>query len=439
MTRTELLDRLRLASAFLIGLTLPISVSLSEIFCGLGFVVLLAEWRPSLAWEQLRRNPVAWAALALFAVLGLGTIYSTAPTHDAMRSWLRYRELLYLPLFMLICRDAKAQRAGLYGFFGGVALILAVGTTPLYRPLAHVVGAIIGRIPRDSAFGSYITEGMLVALGTYFFTIEAIRHRKHRKIAIVFVVWGLLYALFLNTGRTGYVVLIIAAVMLLAQLAPRRLWLPGAALIIVAAGIFTFLSPRMHERMMGVGRALEGAGQITPGSQAGDKQGSGVRQEPDPGQMDLSMMKGGDPISLAQSSANSRIQFLRLGAEAFLQHPILGTGTGSFERTYAVLAAQHHVLPTTNPHNEYVLIAVQTGAVGLAVLLIFFLILWRQSRKLPIWEARQAQVLVLSFAVACLFNSLLMDHKDGHTFAFLVSLFFSGAYLRGDQRRHHDL
>jgi hypothetical protein len=79
MPRTELLDRLRIASAFLIGLTLPISVSLSEIFCGLGFVVLLAEWRPALAWEQLRRNPVAWAALALFAILGLGTLYSTAP------------------------------------------------------------------------------------------------------------------------------------------------------------------------------------------------------------------------------------------------------------------------------------------------------------------------------------------------------------------------
>ena len=150
-------------------------------------------------------------------------------------------------------------------------------------------------------------------------------------------------------------------------------------------------------------------------------------------------MLQGDAISLAQSSANSRLEFLRLGAQAFLQHPILGTGTGSFERTYAVLAAEHHTLPTTNPHNEFVLIAVQTGAIGLAALLVFFVVLWQQSRTLPIWEARQAQVLVLSFAVACLFNSLLMDHKDGHTFAFLVSLFFSGAYLREDQRRHHDL
>jgi O-antigen ligase len=272
-----------------------------------------------------------------------------------------------------------------------------------------------------------------VALGTYFFTIEAIRRPEHRKIAIVFVVWGLLYALFLNTGRTGYVVLFIAALMLLAQLAPRRLWLPGAAVILVAATAFVFLSPRMHERMIGMSRALEqGGGQDTT-----------VRKLPpvnNPnGPLELGQVRGVDAASLAASSANTRLEFLRLGGEAFLRHPILGTGTGSFNRTYEELAAQHHTLPTHNPHNEYLLIAVQMGAVGLAALFAFFIILWRRTHSLPIWEARQGRVLILCFAVACLFNSLLMDHKDGHSFAFLVSLFFSGVPPREDQRRHHDL
>ena len=432
MLKPELADRLRIASAFLIGLTMPISVSFSEIFSVLGFLVLLAEWQPAENWRQLRGDPVAWAALGLFAMLGLGTLYSTAPLPEAVRSWFRYRELLYLPLFMLICRDARARKAGLYGFLAGIVLILAVGTTPLYRPLAKAVGAVIGRTPYDSAFGSYITEGMLVALGTYFFTIEAIRRPEHRKIAIVFIAWGLLYALFLNTGRTGYVVLFIAALMLLAQLAPRRLWLPGAAVILVAAAAFIFLSPRMHERMIGMSRALEhGGGQDT----------SIRKQQPvNPNApLELGQVRGVDAASLAASSANTRLEFLRLGGEAFLRHPILGTGTGSFNRTYEALAAEHHTLPTHNPHNEYLLIAIQMGAVGLAALVAFFIILWRRTGSLPIWEARQGQVLVLCFAVACLFNSLLMDHKDGHSFAFLVSLFFSGVPPREDQRRHHDL
>src|SRR5262249_42540414 len=205
-----------------------------------------------------------WAALGLFVLLGLGTLYSTAPLPEAVRSWLRYRELLYLPLFMLICRDEQARRAGLYGFLGAVVLILIVGMTTLYRPLAQAVGAVVGRTPHDSAFGSYITEGMLVALGTYFFAIEAIRRPQHRTLALVFVAWGLAYAIFLNTGRTGYVVLLIAALTLLLQFTPRRLWLPGIALVVIAAGAVVVLSPRMHERMLGISRALQqGGGQDT--------------------------------------------------------------------------------------------------------------------------------------------------------------------------------
>src|SRR5262249_32813567 len=155
--------------------------------------------------------------------------------------------------------------------------------------------------------------------------------------------------------------------------------------------------------------------------------------QPPNGPIELTEIRGADAIALAASSANTRLEFLRLGTEAFLSHPLLGTGTGSFARTYGALAAAHHTLPTTNPHNEYILIGVQTGAVGRAALIIFFLVLWRRAGSLPLWEARQARVLVLCFAVACLFNSLLMDHKDGHSFAFLVSLFFSGAPRREDR------
>jgi hypothetical protein len=435
--KPELTDRLRVASAFLLGLTLPISVSVSEIVSVLGFLVLLAEWRPAENWRQLRTDPVAWAALGLFALLGLGTLYSTAPLLEAVRSWMRYRELLYLPLFMLICRDDKARQAGLQGFFGAIVLILLVGMTTIYRPLAHLVGHVVGRTPYDSAFGSYITEGMLVALAVYFLAIEAIRRPTHRKLAVALLTWGLLYTLFMNTGRTGYVVLLLAAISLVVQMAPRRLWLPGAILILVSAAGLVVFSPRMHERMLGLGHALEqGGGQETVVHKMWpDTTPTGANlTEADP-----AMARGPDAVAIAAASANTRLEFLRIGSEAMLLHPLIGTGTGSFQRTYATLAAAHHTLPTTNPHNEYILITVQLGAIGLAALLAFFAILWHRTRRLPLWDARRGQVLVLTFAVACLVNSLLMDHKDGHTFAFLVSVFFSGAAAREDQHRRHDL
>ena len=402
--KAALLDRARVVVAFLIGLTIPVSVSISEIFSVIGFLIVLLEWRPEASWKQLAANPVAWAAVTLFAVLGLGTLYSAVPLPEALRIWGKYRELLYLPLFMLLCRDSAARRAGLYGFLGAVVLILAVGSTTLYPPLARLVGLVIGRVPFESAFGSYISEGMMVALGTYFFAVEAVLRPERRKVFVALAAWALLYGLFLNTGRTGYIVLVALAVILLLQLAPRRFWLPGAAVVLAVAGTLMYLSPRMHERMAGVGQALQGEGS-----------------------------------SYASTSAGARLQYLQLGGEAFLSHPVLGTGTGSFAATYATLAAQHDYPPAGNPHNEYVMIGVQTGAVGLIALFGFFAVLWRTAGRLPTWDARRAQALTLAFVVACLFNSLLLDHKDGHNFAFLVALFFSGVHRREDQHRHHDL
>ncbi|HZT19893.1 MAG TPA: O-antigen ligase family protein [Dongiaceae bacterium] len=420
--QTARLDRLRAGLAFLIGLTLPISVSASETLCLLAFLLLLVEWRPAETARLWAANPVAWAGGGLFLLLGVGVLWSTAPWGEAFREWSRYRELLYLPLLLLVCRDEAARRAGLYGFFAAVALILAVGSTTLYPPLARVVGAVIGRVPYDSAFGSYITEGMQVALATYFFSVEAIRHPKHRPLAVALVAWALLYAMFLNTGRTGYVVLIVVAVALLLQLAPRRFWIPGGAAILLAAAVLLFLSPRLHERMLGVGAAIQV-------QMKGDKV--------DPSK--VPQLPGGIRPTLAETSANARIEFMRIGWQAFQAHPILGTGTGSFARTYAELAEKEHAWPTRNPHSQYVLMAVQLGAVGLLALLAFFATLWLAAGRLPLWESRQARALTAAFALACLFNSMLMDHKDGHTFVFLLALFFGGLGAREDQRRRHDL
>jgi O-antigen ligase len=445
------LERLRLGNAFLIGLSMPVSVTFSEIFSLLALLVLLAERRTAANLRLWRDNPVFWAGCGLFAVLALGTTYSIVPASESLFALFKYRELLYLPFFMLLCRDERGRAAGLYGFYGGVVLILAVGTSTLYRPLANEIGAVIGRVPYDSAFGSYITEGMLVAVGVYFFTVEAIRRPGLRWIAIPLILWSLLYALLLNTGRTGFVVLVIVAFALMFQLTPRRLWLRSTAAILLVAAAAIFVSPRMHTRMMGTGQALQVAGNLgqpAPGAGVEDQGGRGFH---DPGvnsrgRGSRHLYGKGDPPDMAAhdprfaaSSASARLEFLRVGAKAFLRHPIWGTGTGSFAAAYAAVAAEQDLFATGNPHNEYLMIAVQTGLVGLAALLAFFWVLWRTAGRLPLWDGRQAQALTIAFALACLFNSLLLDHKDGHTFAFLVSVLFGGAWRGEDQRRHNDL
>ena len=83
----------------------------------------------------------------------------------------------------------------------------------------------------------------------------------------------------------------------------------------------------------------------------------------------------------------------------------------------------HHI---KNPHSEYLNISVQLGLVGLISLLYLFSIQGLYSFKVKDKEQKNlAQGLVILIVVACMFNSALMDARDGHFWAFFSALLFS--------------
>jgi O-antigen ligase len=85
------------------------------------------------------------------------------------------------------------------------------------------------------------------------------------------------------------------------------------------------------------------------------------------------------------------------------------------------------MMPTTNPHNEYLNITIQLGVIGLASLLYLFYCEWRVAASLTTTHERQlARGLVITFVIGCLFNSLLMDHTEGLLFAWASGLLFAG-------------
>jgi O-antigen ligase len=400
MDRAARLARLRAIGAFLVGFTIPISTTISEIVIGLAFFILLIEWHPRESWRQIRANPVAWASVGLFILLGLCMLYSVAPWPEAARIWLKYRELVYLPLFLLLCRDHPAARAGLLGFLAALALIFVLG---IYQRVAFV---FLAQAPFSGGrvFGSYITEGIMMALAAHYLAVEAVLDSRWRKYAACAAVLALFYVLFVSPGRTGYVVAFVLALLLLFQTAPRKWLLPGTLLIMLASGSVFFISPEVGHRMMGIVTGLQGS--------------------------------RGDTAAV---SAGVRMQFYRGSLAVIERHPIFGTGTGSFTRVYNDQAAAENLAPTSNPHNEYLMIGVQTGVVGVAALLALLAALWFHAARLPVADAMRGRAVALALAVSCLFNSSLLDHVDGQSFAFQIGLFYFGIRGREDQRHHHDL
>jgi len=127
---------------------------------------------------------------------------------------------------------------------------------------------------------------------------------------------------------------------------------------------------------------------------------------------------------LSETSLGWRAEFWQNTLRMIRQHPVLGGGTGSFASEYREQAAKQR-LPsdhaTVNPHNEYLLVWSQQGLVGLALLLVLWVVQWRRALALNDAERYLTHALVLIMICGDLFNSFLLDNFEGHFYAVLTA------------------
>jgi O-antigen ligase len=124
-----------------------------------------------------------------------------------------------------------------------------------------------------------------------------------------------------------------------------------------------------------------------------------------------------------------RLELAAAGFAIVRDHPLLGAGTGSYPKAHAERSS---LRDERNPHSEFLMIAAQTGVVGLAALLWLFFLQWRHAARLPDLESALARGLVLMMVLGCLVNSMLLDHVEGLLYAWLTGVLYGG--LRGGLR-----
>ncbi|MBI5437418.1 MAG: O-antigen ligase family protein [Nitrosomonadales bacterium] len=396
------------ASTVLIGFAVPVSVALDNVLLALVLTGLLFNARAVLAIAA--QHPVARAAWLLFGMLLLAMFYGATPLREAAGILWKYADLAFIPLFMLMLSSETAKRRAQYAFLAamGITLLLSYLVGLGILPVQHWMNTF-ATADNPVIFHSHITQNNMMAFAV-FISLLNLRDATYRWAQVVWGLFALLGAiniLFMVQGRTGYVILM-ALLCWFAWITPiRYMRLRGKrwdwrlavaaelALLALMVAIYS-VSPRMQNRV----NLAVSESQTWQTKQAKD------------------------------TSTGQRLLFYDHTLQIVKQQPVLGVGTGGFHDAFAKQTQGKDVPATHNPHNEYLMITVQTGVIGLVFLLYLFYAQWRYAPLLYTpFEQDAARGFVLAYIVNCALNSALLDHSDGLFFAFMTSVLFAGLKL----------
>lgn len=384
----------------------PISTALTNVATALFALLLLSSpefWR---RLPSMLRHSAALAALLLLGALAASTLYSTAGMHEAW-SWMgKYRKLLILPFAIVAFQDSKWEGVVRWSLFVTLLVILVASTTN-YLGLTSIGPSYIASDPgaRALVFRNRIADGLFGALLFYQaadFAMAAADKRKRLLFALIALL-ALTNVLIMLQGRTGQVTVVLlafAVVVRVAWHARRKLW-PHAALyafaILGAAAALFAVACTMHGSRMD---------QVLGEVQA-------YRQHD------------------AATSTGMRLEWYRKSLELVRARPLTGYGAGGlgaeFEKMTKGKTGAEGVM-TENPHNEYLLIAVQLGIPGVLLFLNLLAQVGRHGARLESHSRHLLLAWLAVFTLGSLANSLLLDFAEGHMFTLLSGILLGCGY-----------
>ena len=385
-------------STIIIGASIPVSIALDNVLLAVALLAWLAglQYRDKL--RQAWANPVYRAALLLFVLLLAGTLYGNPAPGNANLFLLKYLDLALIPVLGWAFLKTRERRTALYVLAGALVLILLLSYA-LKAGLTPREFWLHGTPASPIVFKSRLTHNILMAFATFLFAWLACA----AKVRSARLGWGLLGALsainvtLMVEGATGYVLL--AALALLfswQQLRFRGLGITIVLGLVIAATLSVVPGPFQSR-----------AGQI------------------------LQELKQESADRPASTSTGFRMEFYRNTMTLIQKQPVLGYGTGGFPAAYAELVKDTGQNPSRNPHNEFMLITVQTGLIGLAAFVWLLWQQWRLAPQLPTpMERGLAQGLVVMMGIICMLNSALLDHTEGLLYAWLTALLYAGLPVR---------
>ncbi|MEQ1773347.1 MAG: O-antigen ligase family protein [Burkholderiales bacterium] len=378
-----------------LGFTIPLSVALDNTLLGLLVVGWIVGGCYAVKWATIKNNIVCLGTLALFAVLLLGAFLGVQSATDAQQHLIKYLDLAIVPVFAYYFRDPVTRQRGLLAFAAAMTLVLACSFLVKFGVL-EFGGPIKGTPLSPVVFKFRVTHNFLMAFSAFLFIRLAMASTLKAE-RVIFGVLGLLAVgnvTLMVEGATGYIILLALSLVLVFSVLPKRLAMVAIIAIPMIACVLAAVPGPFAKRVSTITKEIEA---WRPGTSA------------------------------QYSSAGLRLEFYKNTLEIVAEHPVVGVGTGGFPKAYAEKVRGTGMAETQNPHNEYLMIAAQTGLIGLLALLGLFAMQWIAAKRLPTrLETGLAHGLVVTMVIGCLLNSLLLDHTEGLFYAWLTGLLYGG-------------
>ncbi|MCF6201083.1 MAG: O-antigen ligase family protein [Hydrogenimonas sp.] len=377
-----------------LGFTLPISIAANNILLTIIFILWLLAGNFKERWEKIKSNRAAIAILLFFALHFAGLIYSSDTKTGFKEIITREQILLFMPIILSVIQPQfikRALNAFLYAMF--LSEILSYG---MYFDLIHIPWHDYAKEPFPTPFVSHLSYSPMAAFAVILLIHRLIYGKEGLwvKGAYLFFLITMSLNISLSGGRAGQIGFIVILLFYIAyQFRSEIKKLLFLLLFSVTAILLVFFFNKpFHDRMM------------------------------------LAYHNVANFKANPHTSVGLRINFALNSWELIKQRPIIGYGTGSFEKEYAAINARltPKVRTTSQPHNFYALTLVQFGIVGLLALFYIFYSLFKIALKIDDNYRGVRYSLLVLYLTIMLSDSYLLVHYTTLFFAFMAALLFKG-------------
>ncbi|NMM91743.1 hypothetical protein B2J88_46935 [Rhodococcus sp. SRB_17] len=378
-------------------MTFPVALALGNALAALCLVATLLSGNLRTQWRRVFQLPSAWAMLLLFLLVLVGTSYTSGPGSTALVHLSKYAKLLAGLFFVAVLFDAKTRRHCLYAFMAAMGFILASAYAGIFVALPWSATQQTGWGVDHTVVGDYITQSVMMS----FFVLACLAlvwkctTPWTRAGCVLLALLGAVSITHMSWGRTGVFLLGSCLVVAGVAAAPgkKKLWVLGASVALL--GLVAVSSPLLM------------------------------------GKIQLGWQEVQSHESNKYSSLGHRLYNYKSVVALIQQHPLAGTGTGSFDTEACRLNTRPEDCQEFgwHPHNQYLFFMVENGALGglLFVALVASLFYAARRRSMP------DQFLLLGFATALaadsLVNSPLFSARESHFFIFMMALLIAGPVI----------